>query len=646
MLQPRRRSPSDFGLETLDDLRRPPLEHLDPVRSVLVAGYLALAVYYLAWRAGTLNPGALVFSGLIYGVELFGFAATVLYLFMVWSLTVRKAPAPPADATVDVFVASRNEPVETLRRTLLAARGLDFPHQTWLLEDGNRAEMAALAAELGIRHLGRGENAHAEAGNLNHALSRSRAEFIAVFDADHAPKRSFLHATLGYFRDPEVALVQTPQDFFNLDPHRHCRRRRGGPAWGEQSLFFRVIQRGRDRWNAALFCGSCAVIRRGALERIGGFRTHHGTGDLETSLALHRAGYRSVYVAEPLAFGIAPTAAGPVPERHVRWDPGAMRMMRREGFFLRGRLSLAQRLGYMASVLACFDGWPMALVFLAPVWASAAGTVPLIASLGGFLPLFASYLVLTVVAFEAVGRGYGRTTRLARLLLNRSRRQDDDHRPTLPLPARARFPDAAATRLMTAEGISASGCRLYGRVPDYLPIGLTVQGEFEIPGGALPFHGRVRALVPSPQGVAGGAEAVEVSFEPEAQDFHDRLDLFLNGSDLPWQLRDLGERLHTASGPARRLFGAGPGDHPETGHWSAAELVLAPLLPASLLSPPLGPAGHRIIASQQRLDGAPCLRLRTCARGGAQELDLEPVRALGRASTPTGDLYLTELAPC
>ena len=88
--------------------------------------------------------------------------------------------------------------------------------------------------------------------------------YIAIFDADHAPGRDFLTRTLGYFEDPKLGFVQTPQDFYNLDSFQHRRRGTGNTFWTEQSLFFRVIQRGKDYWNAAFFCGSCAVVRRSA----------------------------------------------------------------------------------------------------------------------------------------------------------------------------------------------------------------------------------------------------------------------------------------------------------------------------------------------------------------------------------------------
>ena len=379
-------------------------------RRLLVIAFVAASVWYLHWRFGTLNPDAPIFSGLIYGAEVFGFLTAMLHVFMCWRLTVRRAPPARLDVTVDVFVPTYNESVDLVRKTLLAARGMDHPHKTWLLDDGRRPEMRALAAQLGCEYLERSDNLHAKAGNLNHALQHSSAELIAIFDADHAPRQDFLTKTLGYFENAKVAFVQTPQDFYNLDSYQH---RGGGGAgrtvWTEQSLFFRVIQRGKDYWNSAFFCGSCAVIRRSSLDAIGGFATGTVTEDLHTSMRIHAKGYESVYHAEPLAFGLAPESIQPFLAQRVRWGQGAMHVWRKEGILTHRGLSLAQRLNYFASVLTYFDGWQKAIFYFAPVVVLLSGVLPMRASMTDFLIHFVPFCVLTFWVFEEVARGYGRS---------------------------------------------------------------------------------------------------------------------------------------------------------------------------------------------------------------------------------------------
>jgi cellulose synthase (UDP-forming) len=391
--------------------KSPPQDHetLRVSQRFVVLVFLAVAVWYLSWRAGTLNPDALVFSWVIYAAELFGFATVLLHLFMTWRLKVRHSPDAPDGFKVAVFIPTFNESVDLVRNTLIAAMHMDYPHETWLLDDGNRPHMRDLADELGVRYLARTENIHAKAGNLNHALLHTDADFIAVFDADHAPQRHFLTRTLGYFQDENVAFVQTPQDFFNLDSYQHRWLPGRRSVWTEQALFFRVIQRGKDYWNAAFFCGSCAVVRREALDRIGGFATETVTEDLHTSIRLHKLGYRSVYHPESLAFGLAPASVVPFLKQRVRWGQGAMQVWRQEGVLTARGLSLPQRLNYFASMVTYFDGWQKGIFYLAPVVVLITGILPISAMGMEFFLHFIPYYLLSFWVFEEVGRGYGRS---------------------------------------------------------------------------------------------------------------------------------------------------------------------------------------------------------------------------------------------
>jgi cellulose synthase (UDP-forming) len=141
--------------------RMDPSVAYDPLslaRRLLAWAFMICALWYLGWRATTLNPEAYLFSWVLYGAELFGFVCAMLHLFMSWRLTVRNPPAVPVGMSVDVFIHTINESQAIVRRTLQAARHMDYPHETWLLDDGNRPEMAGLAAELGCRYLPRGDN--------------------------------------------------------------------------------------------------------------------------------------------------------------------------------------------------------------------------------------------------------------------------------------------------------------------------------------------------------------------------------------------------------------------------------------------------------------------------------------------------------
>jgi len=400
------RRPSASVVATSDP--RVPFVGLETPRKWLAVFFLAASLWYLHWRLGTYNPDAPVLWWLVYVAECFGFQTAVMHVFMCWRLTRRVSPPVPAALSVDVFIPTYNESVALVRRTLLAAKAMDYAHQTWLLDDGRRPEMAKLAAQLGCRYLSRADNRHAKAGNLNNALQHSAAEFVAIFDADHAPRRDFLLKTLGYFNDARVGFVQTPQDFYNLDSYQHRSKRGRTTLWTEQSLFFRVIQRGKDFWNSAFFCGSCAVVRRRTLDDIGGFATGTITEDLHTSVRIHAKGWKSVYHSEALAFGLAPESIEPFLSQRIRWGQGAMHVWRTEGLLLHKGLTLAQRINYFASAVTYFDGWQRAVFYLTPVFVLTTGTLPLLSTLPDFIAHFIPYYVLTFWTFSEVGRGYGR----------------------------------------------------------------------------------------------------------------------------------------------------------------------------------------------------------------------------------------------
>lgn len=375
---------------------------------LLVATFFVVASWYLFWRLGSFNPEAMIFSVSLFIAEVYGLIGSALHVFMVSRLT-RRDPLPVLEGkTVDVFIPTINESVDLIRKTIIAAKNMDYEHTTWLLDDGHRPEMKQLAADYGIQYLSRETNEDAKAGNLNYGLTHSDGDFICIFDADHCPQQNFITNTIGYFVDDNVAFVQTPQDFYNLDSYQHRQGKGNKRVWTEQSLFFRVIQRGKDYWNAAFFCGSCAIVSRAALDSIGGFANGTLTEDLHTSIRLHKKGYRSIYMQQSMAYGIAPSSVAPFLSQRIRWGQGAMQVWKMEGILTAKGLTWPQKLNYLASVLTYFDGWQKGLFYLAPVIVLITGLMPLNAINSEFLMYFIPYYLLSFLVFEEVGRGYGK----------------------------------------------------------------------------------------------------------------------------------------------------------------------------------------------------------------------------------------------
>jgi cellulose synthase (UDP-forming) len=233
----------------------------------LVIGDVALGLLYLSWRwTASLNLDVWPFALALVVAETYSFIGACLFGLTVWRELQRGEPPAPADVTADVFITCYNEPVELVRRTVRAAQAIRYPHQTYVLDDGNSDDMRAMAEAEGAGYLVRSEDwrgrpPHAKAGNLNNALLRTQGELILVLDADQLAQPTILDRTAGYFRDPRVALVQTPQPFYNIPI--------GDPFGSDAELFYGPIQKGKDGWNAAFFCGSNAVLRREALMQVG-----------------------------------------------------------------------------------------------------------------------------------------------------------------------------------------------------------------------------------------------------------------------------------------------------------------------------------------------------------------------------------------
>jgi cellulose synthase (UDP-forming) len=188
----------------------------------VIVGIVASGLTYLGWRAlFTLGTGSPLINLPLFAVESTIFFQTLLVAFVTWK-EVRTAPFRlDSGHSVDVMITTYNEPEDIVRATALGALAMDYPHRTVILDDGRRESIQALAEEIGCDYLTRSDNKGAKAGNINNALKHSTAEFVAIFDADHVPQRDFLTRTLGYFVDPRMALVQTPQDYYNLSSLQH-----------------------------------------------------------------------------------------------------------------------------------------------------------------------------------------------------------------------------------------------------------------------------------------------------------------------------------------------------------------------------------------------------------------------------------------
>jgi cellulose synthase (UDP-forming) len=267
-------------------------------------------------------------------------------------------------------VPSYNEEADLLRVTLTAATQIDYPaHKlaVYLLDDGGTVQkrtdadprkaaealechesLQALCAELGVNYLTRDRNVSAKAGNINSALAHSTGDLILILDADHVPTQDILQRTVGHFlKDPDLFLVQTPHFFINPDPIEHNLGTFNSMP-SENEMFYGVIQKGLDSWNAS-FCGSAAMLRRSHLMTVGGIAGTSITEDAETALDLHSKGFKSIYVDRPMVAGLSPETFSAFIVQRTRWAQGMFQILLLKNPAFKRGLTLAQRLCYLSS---------------------------------------------------------------------------------------------------------------------------------------------------------------------------------------------------------------------------------------------------------------------------------------------------------
>lgn len=377
------------------------------LRTIGIAA-LAVTLFYLGWRiTSTLDGAAMWLAVPLVVLEVHALLSLGLYTFGLWD--VDAAPTPPqidpATFRIAVLIPSYNEPREILLPTIAAAVALQPAHETWVLDDGDRPWVAELATRLGARYRTREQHDHAKAGNINAVLPELDVDLVAVFDADHIADADFLAHTVPYFADPKIALVQTPQDFYNVESFEHMATRRG-KRFGEQELFYHGIAAGRNRWGAAFWCGTNAVLRLAALRDVGGVATTTITEDIHTTIRMHRRGWHTVYHNEVLARGLAAATIQQYLTQRLRWGTGAMQVLRAENPAVVRGLTLGQRISYLTTLLGWFDSWRTLGYLVLPVATVLTGALPMSTPLGTFLPWFLAVFLIQRLALRALARGH------------------------------------------------------------------------------------------------------------------------------------------------------------------------------------------------------------------------------------------------
>jgi len=380
-------------------------------RKFLILFAFVVCVFYLAYRAiftfNDTGPYALTASIALYVAECFGIFNLFLFFLQVWDVT--EPPVLPVleGRSVDVFIPTFNEEPSLLRATLEACVRMDYPHKTFVLDDGRRPEVEALARELGVNYIARPDNRHFKAGNLNYAFERTDGEFVIVLDADHVPEPHFITRLIGYFRDDRLGYVQTPHAFYNFDSFQARLDHKNRRYWEEGHTFYYVIQPGRNYWGCPIFAGSAAMFRRTAIRDVGLMATETITEDLHTGLRMNAKGWRSMAINERLVAGQAAPDITTFHAQRMRWGTGNLSIMKYDNpLFIRG-LTLPQRLCYLGSMLHWAGGIFKLIIYLTPIAMLFSGIPPVKEFTPELIGVTLIYLIVSLTTMKVVSNGYG-----------------------------------------------------------------------------------------------------------------------------------------------------------------------------------------------------------------------------------------------
>ncbi|KGM50598.1 glycosyltransferase [Pseudooceanicola atlanticus] len=394
-------------------------------RTALFVIAMALSLRYLWWRATeTIAPLGLTVdwaaSWSLFAMEFLAMIGSFSAFIIMMRYRDRGEEATRnagwwgsrAEPHVVLMIATYNEELEVLERTIIGAKALRHKSKEILvLDDGRRDWLQDFCAAQGVGYMRRPDNLDAKAGNINHALARLSErtvppDFVAVLDADFVPHRGFISRSLALFHDPSVGLVQTPQHFFNADPIQH-NLGISETYPDEQRFFFDHMQPSRDGWGIAFCCGTSSVIRFSALKDIGGFPRESVTEDFMLTLALQNGGWRTVYLNEALTEGLAPEGLKEYVTQRARWCLGLMQIarsslgpLRRNGLRLRDRWSVLDSVFYW---LTTFPFRLAAVIYPLLYWFFNITVVD--ARLPDVISYFGTYYLWTLLVLNLLSRG-------------------------------------------------------------------------------------------------------------------------------------------------------------------------------------------------------------------------------------------------
>lgn len=397
--------------------------HSGRVSSGLLLVNTVVLCIYMVWWLNPAHVGNPLLYGLLFAGEIYHAVMALTFWHTLWPGKAKKLKKVLIEdlheselavdvhisrLLVDVYITVAGEPVEIVAETVRGAKRMDYGNKKiYILNDSfvakksNWEDFEKLAKAEGVHCITRKTPGGAKAGNINHALAQTRGDIVVIFDADMVPHQDFLAKVIPYFDDPKVGFVQTPQFYNNNEINQIT-----GGAWEQQELFFGAIMRGKEKSNASFICGTNVAIRKRALEEVGGMNEKNIAEDFLTSLAIHQKGWKSYYVSEVLAEGLAPEDLLSYYKQQQRWARGSLEVLFSANPLFKRGLTWRQKTEYISSALYYLNGLIVLIDIAMPIIYLFTGVQAVSATTTSFAILFIPFIALNLLTLYVASDGF------------------------------------------------------------------------------------------------------------------------------------------------------------------------------------------------------------------------------------------------
>lgn len=378
-------------------------------RKILIFVNVLISLIYIIWRFTVIPIKHELISFILglslYSAEVLGLISFINFQYLFTKNYKLESKSlndylPNDIPSVDVLICTYNEPLNLLKKTIMASKKLDYPKnklKIYVCDDGNRVALKNLCKSYNVNYITRDNNEGAKAGNINNALNIINGDLFAILDADMIPKKNFLSRTVGYFVSENTSFVQAPQVYYNQDMYQYNLNK---ILPNEQDFFMRDIEEARAARNDVLHVGTNAVFRKKYVMDIGGYPTCSITEDMAVGMLLQSKGYDSVFINEELVLGLSATTFTELVKQRDRWCTGNLQVMKQFNVLFNKGLSLGQKITYLDGVIYWLSSLQKLIYILCPLIFLLSSKLIIDSSVKNLLIVFIPFLLGQILIFN------------------------------------------------------------------------------------------------------------------------------------------------------------------------------------------------------------------------------------------------------